>query len=619
MQNNLHLFVVWWSVLLFHEGVWTSIVPSTRAEREFTLVLLHNNDMHGRFEETENNSGTCQDAHKNVSCVGGFARTANIIRTYRQAAQEGTSPPVLYLNAGDTYVGTAWSSLFTWNISSEFVNLLKPDALTLGNHEFDFTVENLALFIGALTSPIVAANLNFTNEPAIGKVQKSVVLEVSGRKIGVIGYLTPETIQISSPGNVAFEEEIIAIRRESELLNSQGVTIIIALGHSGYLKDKEIAREVDLVDVVVGGHSHSFLWTGVQPSTDSIEGPYPTVVTQPTGKRVPVVQAYAFTKYMGVLNLTFDGDGNLTEFSGKPILLDNAVPQDPDVLSLLEVYRPEVNALNEQVVGTSRVILEGSCRHSECNFGNLIADALVTYVASVNTERWTNAPIALYNGGAVRNTIDPTATGGNITRGELLGAMPFDNQVVELTLTGSDLVKSLEQGARGNGDTSYGEFMQVSGLKVQYDMSKPSFSRVLSVKARCGVCAVPAYEEVVATSNYTIVTSSFLSDGGDGITVFKNFGMDKKIHTLNDLDTVAWYFGKYSPVYPEVSGRIRIISRDQTENESENGDDEDESGEDEDEHGSGSENAACTIRNNIVIVASVIVLVATIETDVNIN
>lgn len=91
---------------------------------------------------------------------------------------------------------------------------------------------------------------------------------------------------------------------EAEALKSKGVNIIIALGHSGYEVDMDIAKNCPLVDVVIGGHSNTFLYTGTQPDIEKIDGPYPTVIKQNSGKEVPVVQAYAFTKYLGELELS---------------------------------------------------------------------------------------------------------------------------------------------------------------------------------------------------------------------------------------------------------------------------------------------------------------------------
>lgn len=96
----------------------------------FKLTILHNNDMHARFEQTGVLSGRCSknDADNNL-CYGGFARVAHKVREFRQRASEGKSPPVLYLNAGDTYTGTPWFGVFTHEITSEFLRILQPDAI----------------------------------------------------------------------------------------------------------------------------------------------------------------------------------------------------------------------------------------------------------------------------------------------------------------------------------------------------------------------------------------------------------------------------------------------------------------------------------------------------------
>lgn len=110
--------IVIFSMLLFHLG---SVLC------EFELVVLHTNDMHSRFEEVEKNSGTCKAKNKNKKCVGGFARVAHEVETYRKFHKSGQD--VVFLNAGDTFVGTAWFSLFKAEICTEFINALKPDVI----------------------------------------------------------------------------------------------------------------------------------------------------------------------------------------------------------------------------------------------------------------------------------------------------------------------------------------------------------------------------------------------------------------------------------------------------------------------------------------------------------
>ena len=119
-----------------------------------------------------------------------------------------------------------------------------------------------------------------------------------------------------------------SINAEAKRLKATGVDILIALGHSGYEVDQAIAAGVPDIDLVVGGHSHSLLYTGPAPSVEKPEGPYPTLVRQPGTRRVvPVVQAYAFTKYMGLFKLQFDEEGEVVAWEGQPKLLDGSIAQ----------------------------------------------------------------------------------------------------------------------------------------------------------------------------------------------------------------------------------------------------------------------------------------------------
>lgn len=415
--------------------------------------------------------------------------------------------------------------------------------------------------------------MDFSEELAFKNISvpKSVVIKIAGRKIGIVGYLTPSTVQISFTGKVIFNDEIESLKAETEKLNQEGVNIIIALGHSGFKMDKKIAAEVPLVDIVIGGHTNTFLWNGRAPSTEKPQGSYPFMVKQSSGKQVPVVQAYAYTKYMGRLNVTFDENGDLVEASGQPLYLDTSIEEESDILSRLSIYRPAIERLNVEVVGTSKVLLDGDpahCRFRECNFGNMITDAFVAYRSSVAASAyWTDAPIALLNGGAIRGSINATSFGGNVTRGEILGVLPFDNQIYTASISGKDLVTTLELAARSNGETSYGEFLQVSGLKVVFDYNQPSGSRVISAQARCADCRIPQYSDVQANSTYKIITTQFLLSGGDGHYALSNYTFDSAVEDLNDVSIVEWYMGKKSPVYPEVFGRLKVIAADKDEDD----------------------------------------------------
>ena len=145
--------------------------------------------------------------------------------------------------------------------------------------------------------------------------------------------------------------------------------------------------------------AHTFLYTGNPPDSDKPYDVYPITMIQSNGKKVPVVQSFAYTKYLGKLHLEFDTNGNLIEIDGEPILLDGNIDREKDVLELLEIYRPAVLELQNEIVGQTRVHLDGSCRRRECNLGNLIADSMVHWNAlKYNGEGWTDAAIGIIQG-----------------------------------------------------------------------------------------------------------------------------------------------------------------------------------------------------------------------------
>lgn len=128
-------------------------------------------------------------------------------------------------------------------------------------------------------------------------------------------------------------------------------------------------------------------YPGKPPDVEIPLGPYPVMVTQPSGRLVPVVQAYAFTKYLGKLDVTFDSNGEVVEASGNPILLDHKIQEDPEVLKDLKEWQKQLNESLSEVVGRTRVLLEGQCRFSECNFGNLMTDAYIYHVRFSNNRK----------------------------------------------------------------------------------------------------------------------------------------------------------------------------------------------------------------------------------------
>jgi 5'-nucleotidase len=436
---------------------------------DLDLVLLHANDMHSRFDETDLYCNECREDDASLGrCYGGFARVAQFVRDERRLANE-SGLPSLFLVAGDTFQGTPYYSLFHWKPVVEFINQLRPDVMTLGNHEFDDGIDTLVSYLEGIKSiPTVVSNLNTTTEPNLDKyLLPSIVFTINKTKVGIVGYLTTDTPSISNSGKVEFFDEVESLKKETKKLRDDGVNIIIGLGHSGIKKDQIIAREVEDIDIIVGGHSHTFLYSGTEPSIEKPYGPYPLYVTNVKNKKVPILQAYANTKYVGKVVLKFDSNGDLVSVDGKPTLLNHEAKQDPEMLTVVDRWKPQVTNITNVTVGRTAVELINTCHQMECNIGNLIADSFVYYniLKKENYNGyWTDAPIGIVQSGGIRTTINETDHDGYITLGQLLNVMPFQNHLVKITISGSSLLEAFEHSVSDFvKDRGGSKLLQVSG------------------------------------------------------------------------------------------------------------------------------------------------------------
>ena len=202
------------------------------------------------------------------------------------------------------------------------------------------------------------------------------MIDVNGEPVGVIGLTTIDVPISSSPGpTLKFNDYLSSLAPVLADLDGQGIDKIVLLSHVGYGDDLRLAAQVDGIDVIVGGHSHTLL-----SSTDpAAAGPYPTVVASPSGDPVLVVQAEAYGKYLGQLVLTFDGDGDILSWEGAPVLVDASVARDPAIQAIVDEMAVAVNAMRDETIGSTVNLLQGDrsvCRYAECTMGNLVADGM---------------------------------------------------------------------------------------------------------------------------------------------------------------------------------------------------------------------------------------------------
>ncbi|XP_070386875.1 protein 5NUC-like [Dermacentor albipictus] len=237
-------------------------------------------------------------------------------------------------------------------------------AKCLGNHEFDDGPEALALFLEAMEKAnvtVVSTNTDFSKEPALRNISlpKSVTIKVNGVSVGIVGAVLPETRFLSNTGKVEFEDEIASIKREVEKLEEDGIKVFVAITHSGYPRDIEIVEQVKQLDLLVGGHTNTFLYHGEGfPKENVPEGDYPTIVNRSDGSRGLVVQDYWFGKFLGFLQVYFDNEGQIVNWTGNPILLNNSVEEG--------AQRGETGCSAKQLRSGPR--LPGTVPGSRCTF-----------------------------------------------------------------------------------------------------------------------------------------------------------------------------------------------------------------------------------------------------------
>jgi 5'-nucleotidase / UDP-sugar diphosphatase len=518
------------------------------AQQDFTLSIIHTNDVHSRIDQVAASGSFCtpQNAQAN-RCFGGYPRLATKIRELR-----GTRPNPLVLDAGDVFQGTLFYTMAKSDAVKPFLNAIGYDAMTLGNHEFDDGPGELAKFLDGLKVPVVTSNIDVSKEPRLqNKWLSHRVLLAGGQRIGVIGLTTRETPVTSSPGDtVAFGAHVDALKREVAALQAVGVNKIIALTHVGAGEDQALARAVDGVDVFVGGHSHTLLHNGAD---NRKEGPYPIVVNTPSGAPALVVTAFYGGIFLGDLQVTFDSRGIAKSWAGDTILMDASVPRDPELQAMVERMSAPLAELRARPVGSAGVALDGSnasCRFGECNFGNLIADAMLA------AAKPQGATIAIQNGGGIRTSIPE----GQITFGQILEVLPFSNALATFQIEGAEIVAALENGV-GRADNPQnegtGRFPQVAGLRYTFDPSKPAGSRIVSVEVRA---ADGSFAPIDRAATFTVVTNDFVRKGGDGYAMFKDKAKNAYDAGPNLEDTVAEFIRAQGTVAPRIEGRITRVN-----------------------------------------------------------
>ena len=508
-------------------------VTTGAAMADYQLTILHTNDFHARFEPISGFDSTCgeQDATEG-KCFGGSARLVTAI----EEAKARSNNWVL-LDGGDQFQGTLFYTYYKGAVSAEMMNKMGYTAMTVGNHEFDDGPEVLRGFVDTINFPILMSNADVSAEPLLSdQIQKSTIIEQGGEKIGLIGLTPEDTDELASPGpNVTFSDPVAAVQAEVDKLTAEGVNKIIVLSHSGMVVDTMVAEAVQGIDVIVGGHDNTLLSNTIEGA----KGPYPTMV----GKTA-IVQAYAYGKFLGELNVTFDDAGEVISATGEPIILDNSVAEEQATKDRITELAQPLDEIRNKVVANTAAAIEGSrdvCRVMECQMGNLVADAMLDRVKD------QGVTVALANSGGLRASIDA----GEVTMGEVLTVLPFQNTLSTFEISGATLKDALENSVSQVEEVA-GRFLQVAGIKYVWDPAAAAGSRIVSVEVQ-GTDGTWAPLDPAAT--YLAVSNNFVRNGGDGFAMFVD-AANAYDYGPDLADVTAEFMAKSADYQPYTDGRI---------------------------------------------------------------
>ena len=459
------------------------------------VVIFHTNDMHSRIQDTD-------DGKHSI----GLAEMAAAVKTAKKS-----NPATFWLDAGDTFHGMPIITISRGENLIPLLNEAGIDAITAGNHDFNYGSAQLEKIAKKLKFPLLDANVvRKSNGKLIFKPYK--IFNVNGIKIGVFGLSTPETAFKTNPANVKTVEFLNPVDVSKEMIKKlrPKCDILIALMHMGVDASSEftserIARETDGIDLIVDGHSHTALPEGIKI------------------KETLIVQAGFYEHFLGRATIEVE---NHKIVSKKAELLDSdeikAICPTPDrkILNMLKEANEKSEKLLDEVVAHSNKELSSFrllVRRNESELGNLTADSF----------RWAaKSDIAIANGGLLRADLPQ----GDVTKRNIMAIFPFGNTLRIAQIKGSIIREMLEHSVEFY-PASFGGFLDVSGMTFSYDPTKPAKHRVEKI--------VIGGQNLDENKIYTIALIDFHTSGGDDYDMLKN------LKIIGELGTIEEIFAEY--------------------------------------------------------------------------
>lgn len=458
---------------------------SSAAAGEPILVIVHTGDAHGHaLEERDPDSG--------VLTRPGYAR----LKTYFHDIPAGAK---MLLDAGDILPGQPLAAVSRGEFIALILKDLKYDALAVGNHDFDYGLPRLMELRDSYGLNFTAANI-IEKEDGVPLLPPYLVKDYGGFKVGVFALTTPPTPQATNLGhleNLSFgtPEQVVRLARTmtEKLRREEKVEMVVALTHLGAGSQdqpgvREVARGAPGLDLIIDGHSPA-LATGLREGDALIVG------------------SGAFMEHLGRVTVSRAPEGGLIL---TPELIPAAeletVPPDPELNSLLNRLTLELDREMGRVVARTPFNLDGrpeEIRVASTNLGRLVCAALKSA---------TGADAAILNSGSLRGTLPA----GEITRGQLLNALPFANNAVTVRLTGAEVLETLNAGLARPGEGAFPQFYGLTVTAQETGSTAPDGSP--NHRYRADLVEIGG-QPLDLQTEYTIAVNDFMSAGGDGYKV----------------------------------------------------------------------------------------------------
>jgi 2',3'-cyclic-nucleotide 2'-phosphodiesterase (5'-nucleotidase family) len=489
-----------------------SAVRAQDAPAPIVVRIYHTNDVHGWIMPRP-------DRLDQDRPVGGAAALKALI--------EKDPGAKLVLDAGDWWQGTPEGTLTKGDAVAEVFNAVGYDAVEVGNHEFDAGADSLKALIGKMAMPVLAANIYGPDGKHVPWTKQRIIKEVAGVRFGIFGLLTVHMDKLAFPKNIAgltFRREVDEARDQVAALKKEGADVIIAVTHVGfeapdkpsYEGDQTIAREVEGIDLIVGGHSHTAL---THPWRDPAHGTL-------------IVQAGSYLTKAGRATLKIDpATHRVASSSDELVVLRPDRGEDPAVKAIVDRREADVGETFKLVVATASADLNRGAPDAESGLGSWMADCY---------KDATGADVAFQNGGGMRSDI----AAGPVTLRALFSVMPFDNSLVKLKMTGAQVRAALDRGVGA------GRMVQVGGVAARYHRAKPRGERLVSAT----VGGLPLDD----AKTYAVATLDFLVDGGDG---YDEFGAAASREATGMLarDALRACAEKQRTISPPTPGRLKDL------------------------------------------------------------